>query len=59
MAVVQHSKGRVREVMDYSKLNEHVDEFTANTDVCSAKLREWRQQGANVAMLDCEKRIFR
>ena len=40
MAVVQHTKGKVRPVMDYRELNEHVDAFTANADVCTAKLRE-------------------
>ena len=38
--------------MDYLELNKYVDTYTANADVCSQKLREWRQQGPNVAVLD-------
>lgn len=49
MAIVQHNKGKVRPVMDYHELNEYFDAFTANVDVCSIKLRDWRQQGANLA----------
>lgn len=37
----------MRPAMEYRELNEHVD-----ADICSAKLREWRQQGVNVAILD-------
>lgn len=51
MTVVQHNKGKVRPVIDYRELNKHVDAFIANADVCLAKLREWRQQGANMAIL--------
>ena len=39
-------------VMDYRELNKHVDAFTVDADVCTAKLREWCQQGVNVARLD-------
>ena len=52
MAIVQPSKNKVRPVMDYRELNQHVDAFTANADVCAAKLREWCQQGSNLALLD-------
>ena len=38
--------------MDYWELNHHVDKFTANADVCTAKLHEWRQKGANISLLD-------
>jgi len=55
MAIVQPSKNKVRPVMDYRELNKHVDAFTANADVCAAKLREWRQQGSNVALLDLKR----
>lgn len=41
--------------MDYSKLNYHVGAFTANADVCTAKLREWRQHCVNVALLDLRR----
>ena len=55
MAVVQHSKAKVRPVMDYRELNNHVEAFTANADICANKLREWRQQGSNVSLLDLRK----
>ena len=38
MAVAQHNKAKVRPVMDYCKLNAHVDAFTADADVCASKL---------------------
>ena len=40
MAVLQQHKSKVHPVMDFRQLNCHVDVFTANTDVCTAKLRE-------------------
>lgn len=55
MTVVQHKKGKVHTVMDYLKLNEDVCLFPTNEDVCSAKLREWHQQGENAAILDLRK----
>ena len=55
MAVAQHNKAKVRPVMDYRELNAHVDAFTANADVCANKLREWRQLGSNVCLLDLRK----
>ena len=45
----------VRPVMDFQKLNHHVDMFTANMDVCAAKLHEWRQKGSNVSLLDLRR----
>ena len=41
--------------MDYCELNEHVDAYTTSADVCARKLREWRQQGIKVAMLDMRR----
>ena len=38
--------------MDYRELNNFVDTYTANADICAQKLQEWRQQGSNVATLD-------
>ena len=49
MAVVQESIGRVRPVLDFREINSFIDTFTADVDVCSEKLREWRQMGENVA----------
>lgn len=42
LVVVQPTKDKVRPVMDYIELNQHVDAFTTNADVCATKLREWR-----------------
>lgn len=42
MAVIQQNKDKVRPVLDYRELNEHVDTFTPRADVCTQKLREWR-----------------
>ena len=55
MAVGQHNKAKVRPVMDYRELNMHVDAFTADADVCASKLREQRQQGSNMSLLDLRK----
>ena len=41
--------------MDFRQLNCHVDVFTANADVCAAKLREWQQKGSNVSLLDVKR----
>ena len=41
--------------MDYCELNAHVDTFTVDANVCASKLREWRQQGSNVSLLDLRK----
>ena len=55
MAVIQQNKQKVRPVLDYRELNEHVDPFTARADICTEKLREWRQTGLNVSVLDLRK----
>ena len=55
MAVVQHTKGKVHPVMDYRELNEHVDAFNVDADICTAKLKEWHQQGVNVPLLDLQR----
>ncbi|XP_043198082.1 uncharacterized protein LOC122368321 [Amphibalanus amphitrite] len=55
MAVVQENKGKVRPVLDFREINTFVDTYTADVDVCDEKLREWRQMGANVALLDLQK----
>jgi len=55
MAVVQQNKAKVRPVMDFRELNTYVDTFTASADVCADKLREWRQQGTNVTVIDLRK----
>ena len=55
MAVIQKNKAKVRPVMDFRELNEHIEPFTANADVCADKMREWRKQGRNVALVDLSK----
>ena len=52
MAVVQEKKQKVRPVMDYRELNEHIEAYTADADVCAEKLRTWRKMGVDVAALD-------
>lgn len=52
MAVMQEHKQKVRMVLDYGELNGFVEAFTADAEVCTQKLREWRQQGVNVLLLD-------
>ena len=55
MAVVQRNKAKVRPVLDFRELNEHIEPFTANADVCAEKMRLWRKQGSNVALVDLTK----
>ena len=55
MAVLQQHKSKVCPVMDFRQLNRYVDVFTANADVCAAKLRERRQKGLNVSLLDLKR----
>ena len=52
MAILQENKQKVRPVMDYRELNEHVNAYTANADVCAQTMREWRQQGPQAAIVD-------
>ena len=40
MAVIPQNKQKVRPVLNYRELNDHVDPFTARTDICTEKLRE-------------------
>ncbi|KFD50239.1 hypothetical protein M514_08867 [Trichuris suis] len=55
MAATQRSKGKVRSVMDFRQVNEYIDAFTANSDVCAEKLRQWRRQCTNVSIVDLRK----
>ena len=41
MAVVQKNKAKVRPVLDFRELNQHIEPFTANADVCAEKMRKW------------------
>ncbi|KFD56667.1 LOW QUALITY PROTEIN: hypothetical protein M513_02343 [Trichuris suis] len=51
-AAVQRNKNKARPVMDFRELNGYIDMFTAESDVCAQKLREWRRQGVNVSIID-------
>ena len=55
IAIEQPTKDKIRPVMDYRELNQHVDTFTVDADVCATKLQEWRQKGSNVALLDLKR----
>jgi transposase InsO family protein len=55
MAVVQVNKAKVRPVMDYRELNQHVSSHTADGVVCGAKLRAWRRLGENASIIDLRK----
>ena len=52
MVVVQRNKGKVRPVLDFRELNTFIEAFTTNTDACADKLRDWRQFGENVSIID-------
>ena len=58
MAILMQNKSKVHPVMDFWELNHHVIAFTANTDVCMAKLHEWRQKGSSVSLLDLRRAYF-
>ena len=55
MAVVQPNKGKVRPVLDFRELNQYVSSHTAESEVCSSKLRLWRKLGNNLAVIDLSK----
>ena len=55
MAVVQQSKSKVRPVMDSWELNQYVDTFIADADVCASKLWRWFQHGPNVCLFDLRR----
>ena len=55
MAILQERKQKVQPVMDYRELNEHVNAYTANVDVCAQTMREWRQQGPKAAIVDLRR----
>ena len=46
MAILQESKQKVRPVMDYRELNEHVNAYTANADVCAQTVAGMATAGA-------------
>ena len=47
---------KVRPVLDYRELNQHICSFPGtDVAVCNEKLREWRRLGENVSLLDLRK----
>ena len=60
MAVEKPTKNKIRPVLDFRELNESVKCHTGDhmTDVCSEKLREWRQlegDGGSESSLSSDK----
>ena len=45
MAIEQPTKDKIRPVMDYRELNQHVDTFITNADVCTTKLTGVTSEG--------------
>ena len=41
--------------MDFQELNHYVDTFTANADVCAAKLHKWWQKSSHMSLLDLRR----
>jgi hypothetical protein len=58
MAVTQVNKKKVRPILDYRELNQYVESFTGESDVCCETLRKWRKMGGEPAVLDLKKRLF-
>jgi len=54
MAVEQPCKKKVRPVLDFRRLNEHVLSYTGDSDVCEDKIRSWRFCGENAKLLDLQ-----
>ena len=55
MAVVQANKGKVRPVLDYRELNDHVSSHTSESVICAKSIRRWRQMGSNLKIVDLRK----
>ena len=54
MVVVQATKGMVKPVFDFFKLNKHVDSHTGSDiiDVCDEKMKKWRQLAGGTVIVD-------
>ena len=55
MAVLQTNKYKVHPLMDYREQNTYGDTVMSAAHVCAEKQREWRQQDANVSILNLRK----
>ena len=54
MVLEQQTKGKVRPVLDFRKLNESVECHTGDNvaDICGDVLREWRQMEGEIGLVD-------
>lgn len=52
MAVEQPTKKKVRPVLDFRFLNEHIKCYTGDSDICEEKLRKWRKNDERAKLLD-------
>ena len=59
MAVRQEQKNKVRPVLDYRKLNEHIQCHSGTSDVCHEKIRRWRRLGRSIAVVDLKRAYLR
>ena len=42
-------------MLDFREVNQYIDAYTGDADVCADKLREWRKMGTQVSMVDLAK----
>ena len=50
-AIVQQNKSKVQPVMGNRELNQYIEAYTDDTDVCASKLRGWHQKGSDMSLL--------
>lgn len=43
---------QVYPIMNYRELNQHVNAFTVDADICASKMSECYHQGSNISLLD-------
>ena len=55
MAIIQQNKWKVRPVTNYRELNQYIEAYTADDDVCASKTWEWRHKGSDLSLLDLRK----
>lgn len=55
MAVKQANKSKIRPVLDFRALNNYVDAYTGEADVCRERLRNWRRKSENLYVVDLKK----
>ena len=55
MAVEQKQKKKVRPVLDFREINQFIKCHTADSEVCTDRLREWRRKSSRAVLLDLRK----